>query len=88
MIIKNGTFLHSCQISFSLLYGYSIFPANVAAGSKDYSKVFHDLRNYSQYHVNTSMSPKFDVDFRLHNTTLNSWNGLEISHVTSQSVNL
>jgi hypothetical protein len=46
-----------------------IFPANLAAGSKDYSKVFHDLRNYSQYLVNTSMSPKFNVDFRLHNTT-------------------
>jgi hypothetical protein len=49
-----------------------IFPTNLAAGSKDYSKVFHDLhdlRNYSQYHVNTSMSPKFNVDFRLHNTT-------------------
>jgi hypothetical protein len=46
-----------------------IFPANLAAGSKDYSKVFHDLRNYSQYHVHTSMSPKFNVDFRLHNTT-------------------
>jgi hypothetical protein len=41
-----------------------------AAGfSKVYSKVFHDLRNYSQYHINTSLSPsKFDVDFRLHNT--------------------
>ena len=46
-----------------------IFPANFAAGSKDYSKVFHDLTNHSQYHVNTSMSPKFHVDFRLHNTT-------------------
>jgi len=45
-----------------------IFPANLVAGSKDYSKVFHDLRNCSQYHVNTSMSPKFDIDFRLHNT--------------------
>ena len=38
-----------------------IFPANLVAG---YSKVFHDLRNYSQYHVNKSMSPKFDIDFR------------------------
>ncbi|MGC2571823.1 MAG: hypothetical protein WA364_09960 [Candidatus Nitrosopolaris sp.] len=45
-----------------------IFHANLAAGSKDYSKVFHDLRNYSQYHVHTSMSPKSNVDFRLHNT--------------------
>src|SRR5215469_7634986 len=46
-----------------------ISPANLAAGSKDYSKVFHDLRNYSQYHVHTSVSPKSNVDFRLHNTT-------------------
>ena len=47
-----------------------IFPANFeAAGSEDYSKVFHDLRNYSQYHVNTSLSPsKFNVNFKLHNT--------------------
>jgi|SRR5215469_3166237 len=48
-----------------------IFSTNYEASglSKDYSKVFYDLRNYSRYHVNTSMSPKFDVDFRLHNTT-------------------
>ena len=46
-----------------------IFPANFeAAGSEDYSKVFHDLRNYSQYHVNTPLSPsKFNVNFKLHN---------------------
>src|SRR5215467_10536160 len=55
---------------FYMAISLFIFPANFeAAGSKDYSKVFHDLRNYSQYHVNTSLSPsKFDVDFRLHNT--------------------
>src|SRR5215469_936952 len=47
-----------------------IFPANFeAAGSEDYSKVFHDLRNYSQFHVNTSLSrSKFNVNFKLHNT--------------------
>jgi hypothetical protein len=55
---------------FYMAISLFIFPANFgAAGSRDYSKVFHDLRNYSQYYVNTSLSPsKFDVDFRLHNT--------------------
>jgi hypothetical protein len=49
-----------------------LFPENLEDTSfaKDYPSVFHNLRNSSQYHVNTTFSPsKLDVDFKLHNTT-------------------
>ena len=58
-------------LAFYVAITFFIFPANFeAAGSEDYSKVFHDLMNYSQFHyVNTSLSPsKFNVNFKLHNT--------------------
>ena len=42
----------------------------VTSFAKDYPSVFHTLKNSFQYHVSTTFSPsKFDVNFRLHNTT-------------------
>jgi hypothetical protein len=68
--MKHFEALAKSLLAFDMAISLFIFPTNFeAAGSTNYSRVFHDLRNYSQYHVNTSLSfSKFDVDFRLHNT--------------------